>query len=122
MIFPLIQDFADTLDAMPSEHPRQRILTLLDEAIRRDVHFIARHPTTLFQCLWNSCWWYDSPEAEGRYHAAPDERGEKQTPRQHAQDRLHEWMQQWRQDRERAAAAVWVRALCPPSVPLGGAL
>ncbi len=56
MIFHLIQDFADALDSMPREHSRHRILALLDEAIRRDVHFIDRHPTTLFQCLWNTCW------------------------------------------------------------------
>lgn len=62
MIFPLIQDFADAVAAMPEAHPRRRILALLDEAIRRDVPFVERHPTTLFQCLWNSCWWYDSPE------------------------------------------------------------
>jgi len=48
MIFSLIQDFADALDAMPREHPRQRILKLLDEAIRRDVQFIDRHPTTMW--------------------------------------------------------------------------
>ena len=54
MIFALIQDFTDALNAMPREHPRLRILKLLDEAIRRDVHFIDRHPTTFFQCMWNT--------------------------------------------------------------------
>src|SRR5260370_10074109 len=67
MIFDLVQDFSAVLDAMPAEHPRRRILTLLDEAIRRDLHFIERHPTTLFQCLWNTCWWYDCPEASFHY-------------------------------------------------------
>ncbi len=67
MIFDLVKDFADVLDAMPAEHPRHRILKLLDEAIRRDVHFIDRHPTTFFQCMWNTCWWYDCPEAAGHY-------------------------------------------------------
>src|SRR5256886_7666717 len=62
MIFSLIQDVADALAAMPALHSRRRILALLDEALRRDVHFIDRHPTTLFQCLWNSCWWYDCPD------------------------------------------------------------
>src|SRR5439155_18072644 len=67
MIFDLVQDFAAVLDAMPAEHMRRSILKLLDEALRRDVHFIDRHPTTLFQCLWNSCWWYDCPEAAEHY-------------------------------------------------------
>ena len=56
MIFDLVKDFAFVLNAMPESHPRRRILKLLDEAIRRDVHFIERHPTTLFQCTWNTCW------------------------------------------------------------------
>ena len=42
MIFDLVKDFAAVLDAMPDEHPRRRILMLLDEAIRRDAHFIDR--------------------------------------------------------------------------------
>ncbi len=67
MIFDLVKDFTDVFDAMPKDHPRHRILKLLDEAIRRDVHFIDRHPTTLFQCLWNTCWWYDCAEAAGHY-------------------------------------------------------
>ena len=67
MIFDLMQDFGTVLEAMPSEHSRCRILSLLDEAIRRDVHFIDRHPTTVFQCLWNSCWWYDCLEAAQHY-------------------------------------------------------
>ena len=67
MIFDLVQVFAAVLDAMPSQHPRRRIFTLFDEAVRRDVHFIDRHPTTPFQCSWNSCWWYDCPEPAQHY-------------------------------------------------------
>ena len=59
MIFDLASDFAAALSALPSGHSKRRLITLLDEAIRRDIHFIDRHPTTLFQCMWNSCWWYD---------------------------------------------------------------
>lgn len=55
MIFDLVKDFADVLEAMPAEHLRRRIWKLLDAAVRRDMHFIDRHPTTLFQCMWNSC-------------------------------------------------------------------
>ena len=46
-------------------------LKLLDEALRRDIHFIDRHaseyPQGLFQCLWNICWWYDCEEAAAHY-------------------------------------------------------
>jgi hypothetical protein len=62
MIFDLAKDFSAATTAMPADHPKQRMLSLLEEAIRRDIHFIARHPTTLFQCMWNTCWWYDCPQ------------------------------------------------------------
>ena len=32
-----------------------------------DIQFLARHPTTLFQCLWNRCWWYDCADAAAHY-------------------------------------------------------
>ena len=67
MIFDLAKDFSHALAAMPAEHPKHRILSLLEEAIRRDIHFIGRHPTALFQCMWNTCWWYDCPEAAKHY-------------------------------------------------------
>jgi hypothetical protein len=63
VIFDLVQDFTSVLKAIPAHYLRRRVLMLLIEAIRRDVHFVNRHPTTLFQCLWNSCWWYDCPQA-----------------------------------------------------------
>ena len=67
MIFNLVQDFADLLDAIPREHSRFRNLKLFDEVICRDVHFIDRHRTKLFQSLWNSGWWYDRAEAAEHY-------------------------------------------------------
>jgi len=67
MIFKLAEDFADALAAMPADHPKPRMLELLQEAVRRDIHFVARHPTTLFQCMWNLCWWYDRPETASHY-------------------------------------------------------
>jgi len=67
-----LQDTA-TAEALPPRHERARTLRLLEEALRRDVHFISRHPTALFQCLWNRAWWYDCPEAAGHYD--PPEEG-----------------------------------------------
>ena len=61
---------------MPPDHPKRRILRLLEEAIRRDIHFIDRHPTTLFQCMWNMCWWYDCREEAGHYMSFEEYRRE----------------------------------------------
>lgn len=51
MIFELAQDFYDAVAVIPQAHAKHRMLELLEEAVRRDVHFIDRHPTTLFQCM-----------------------------------------------------------------------
>lgn len=119
MIFDLVKDLADMLDAMPNEHPRRRMIELLDEAIRRDVHFIDRHPTALFQCMWNTCWWYDAPQAEQHYEAAEDE---AEMPWKSRRAKLSALLADWRHQRQLSIPeARWVRALRPPSLPLGGA-
>src|SRR5262245_56503993 len=111
MIFSLVQDFAAALEVMPEGHPRCRILALLDEAIRRDVHFIDRHPTTLFQCLWNSCWWYDHtptplPEADNAA-AAPGRTSE-----------LAQCLEGLRRAKEsRTPGHIWIRSLRQPTHP-----
>lgn len=112
MIFSLVQDFADALSAMPTEHPRRRVLKLLDEALRRDMHFLDRHPTTLFQCLWNSCWWYDSPQSEPHYDP----------PRAPPETWLHVLLEKWHAAKEAACPGfVWLRSLRPPPDHLGSA-
>ena len=55
MIFELVRDFRDALVAMPREHPKRTVLTVLEKATRREALFIDQHPTTLFQSLWNLC-------------------------------------------------------------------
>ena len=71
MIFDLVPDFGAVLDVMPPGHPGHRPLRLLAEGVRRNVYFIDHLPTTLFQCLWNSCWWYDYREAADVLEAMP---------------------------------------------------
>jgi WD40 repeat protein len=122
VIFDLAQDLAEALAAMPRGQPRRRILSLLEEAIRRDGTFLARHPTALFQCLWNSCWWHDCPEAAEHYHPPAESWSSDGPPWQRAGAKLHQWMETWRQHKERAGGFLWVRSLRPPPVPLGGAL
>ena len=43
LTFDLTADFAEAMKALPETDGRQRNLRLLDEALRRDIHFIARH-------------------------------------------------------------------------------
>jgi WD40 repeat protein len=70
-VFDLATDFTEAIEITPDNGPYHKILRLLEEAILKDIHFIDRHveeyPQALFQCLWNSCWWYDSPESTLHY-------------------------------------------------------
>ncbi len=124
MIFELAQDFAATVAAMPQAHPRRRMLRLLEEALRRDVHFIARHPTTLFQCMWNTCWWYDCPEASEHYVEPTGGWTEQNAPWLRREGRkLHVFLESWRAAREGLETQLpWLRSHRPPPVPLGTGL
>ncbi len=115
MVFDLASDFSAAAKAIPGERPQRRILLLLEEAVHRDIHFIARHPTRLFQCLWNSCWWYDCPEAARHYK-------ESEGPWSRPGPKLHKLLEAWRAAREENYfGSYWVRSLRPPATHLGTA-
>ncbi|REJ95256.1 MAG: WD40 repeat domain-containing protein [Planctomycetota bacterium] len=119
MIFDLVKDFADVLDAMPEGHSRRRILKLLDEAIRRDVHFIDRHPTTFFQCMWNTCWWYDCPEAAGHDSSPSTNPGRTSE----SESSLSSTLEKWRSGKQADTPKFcWLRTLRPPVERLGNGL
>jgi len=119
MIFDLAEDFAAALDAVPQDHPKRRTLRLLEEAIRRDIHFIDRHPTTFFQCMWNTCWWYDCSEAAAHYEA-PEGDWAEPPPWERQGPSLSSLLSRWHSGKERAVPAVrWLRSLRPPAYPLG---
>ncbi len=120
MIYDLVQDFGAVLEAMPDGHPRRRILALLDEAIRRDVHFIDRHPTTQFQCLWNNGWWYDCPEAAGHYAIPEGGWPSGVPPWERRGTKLFTLLEGWRAKKECATPGFpWVRSKRPPVTHLG---
>jgi WD40 repeat protein len=145
-VFDLAADFAGAVQLVPEDRPWQRPLRLLEEAIRRDIHFIARHPTTLFQCLWNSCWWYDCAEAAAHYVLRAERRAsgpllrwarrwlylhyvlpaERQAsgplPWEAAGRPLSTLLEQWRGNKMRSEPGFpWLRSLRPPALHLGTA-
>ncbi len=66
-VFELAADFGAALKGLPKEHTWYRRLGLLEEAMGLDLPFLARHPSALFQTLWNRCWWYDCAQAAKHY-------------------------------------------------------
>jgi WD40 repeat protein len=120
-VFELVQDFYGAVAAMPREHPKHRILELLEDAIRRDLQFLTRHPHSLFQCLWNRCWWYDCPAAEKYYEEAPVDPA--LPPWKRPGSKLYSLLEEWRGAKETADLRFcWLRALRPLPEPLDGAL
>jgi WD40 repeat protein len=117
LVFELAEDFSAVAAELP-EGKERRWLDLLEEAIRRDIHFIEQHredyPQALFQCLWNSCWWYDCLDAAQHYV-------EKRAPGQGSGLGLHRLLEGWRARKEQAEPGFgWLRSLRPPPLCLGG--
>jgi WD40 repeat protein len=123
MVFDLADDFRAAAAALNQEDHRRRWLELFEEAIRRDIHFIARHPTTLFQCLWNLCWWYDCPEAAAHYNPPEGSWPALGPPWTRQGPKLFEILELWRSAKEGATPDFcWLRSLRPPYLSLGGVL
>jgi len=121
MIFELAEDFAEALAAMPADHPKRRMLGLLEEAVRRDIHFVARYPTTLFQCLWNTCWWYDCPEAAEHYEE-PDGGWAEPPPWDYPGLKLSDVLDEWdRQKQCHVPGFRWLQVNAPPFTGHGAA-
>jgi WD40 repeat protein len=122
-IFDLALDFTRAGERLPADHPARHHLKLIEQSLRSDLHFISRHPTALFQCLWNRCWWYDCPEAAAHCEAPQAGWPSSGLPwSRPAEDRLATLLESWRAEKERRAPGFrWLRSLRPPPFPLGGA-
>jgi hypothetical protein len=124
-VFDLAADFSVAVKALPEDRPQRRILKLLEEAVRRDINFIARHsqdyPQGLFQCLWNSCWWYDCDEAAKHYVEPTGGWNRSNAPWLKTDDRkLCRLLEGWRKCKERASLDfVWIASNRPPSLQVG---
>ncbi len=122
-VFDLVSDFTRAVERLPGNHPARRHLRLISQALGADIQFLARHPTTLFQCLWNRCWWYDCPAAAAHHDAPPGGWPAAGPPWSRPEaDRLATILESWRAAKQRRTPAFpWLRSLRPPPLPLGGA-
>jgi WD40 repeat protein len=122
MVFELAADFAATAARLGEGH-RRRWLGLIEEALRRDIHFIARRPAALFQCLWNSCWWYDCPQGADYYDPEEGSWPPAEPPWEQEGPKLSDLLLGWRAGKESAQPGfTWVRSMRPPASPLGTSL
>lgn len=118
-IFDLAGDFVQAVARLPAAQPSLPMLRLLDETLRADIHFLARHPACLFQCLWNRGWWHDCSEAAKHYD--PPEHGWPAgiAPWDRPGRKLSELLEQWRRAKATANKGFrWLRSVRPPAQPL----
>jgi WD40 repeat protein len=121
LVFGLAADFTAVADALPGDQPRQRLLRLVEEALRTDLHFLDRHPQSLFQCLWNRCWWYDCPQAAEHYEPPPGGWPGQGPPWAVPGPRLYQILEAWHEQKRHGGGFSWVRSLRPPPTHLGTA-
>ncbi len=121
LAFSLGRDFAMAAAQMPVDHPGHTTLRLLDEALRRDLRFIADHPETLFQCLWNSAWWHDAPESVAHYELPPGVSITTAASQGQVKRKLCELLRDWRTAKDsQTPGFFWVRSVRPPAAEVGG--
>ena len=122
LVFGLADDLQEAARVLPRGQPYRQVLALLGQAVRRDVHFVDRHPTALFQSLWNSCWWYDCSEAAEHYRVPEGGWPEEGPPWKGDGLKLCHLLEQWRRQKEQDSPGFsWMRSLRPPPTPLGSA-
>lgn len=118
-VFTLIDDFRVALSQFPTTHKQYWQLARLSDGLQRDASFVQRHPTALFQSLWNACWWCDASEAKCHYllRTGP---GNVALPWDMEIPKVSHLLQEWRlQRRTSQKHHTWVRALLPPSLFIG---
>ncbi|TWT94472.1 WD40 repeat domain-containing protein [Stieleria varia] len=122
MIFELLRDFSEAIAAFPKERPDAKTLGLLQKAIRRESHFLEQHPTTLFQTMWNQCWWHDGDVAASSMQSVNRGSDESETP-DTRKTKLFQVLETWRSGKQhRTPGFIWLRSLRPPANPIDSGL
>jgi WD40 repeat protein len=118
MTSDLLKEFKEVNDQIPDNQPFKKILSVLEKAIQQDFDFINSYPTTLFQCLWNSCWWYDNPKPNSNISIKPKSKSINWL-KGYGDVKLFELMEHWLAEEQNGNVNFfWLRSLRPPSLPL----
>jgi WD40 repeat protein len=118
-VFELAGDFTKAVNTMPVDHPQASLLKLIRCGMGADIQFIAEHPSTLFQCLWNQCWWHDCPAAANFYEGLNVDETIPNPPWHRSEPKLYLLMESWLKTKQTATPGFrWLRSLRPLPFPL----
>jgi NACHT domain- and WD repeat-containing protein len=110
--YELIEDFQQAINL--DEEQNFPLLKLIAKAFRTDINFIARHPDSFFQSLYNSCWWHDHQEKSDFYKSS-------NFNQHNSNEKLYSLMESWGKTKSSIEPGFfWLRSLQPPSVELDG--
>ncbi|MBI3273105.1 MAG: TIR domain-containing protein [Planctomycetes bacterium] len=119
----LVGDFTEAKRVLEADRPGRERVRLLGKAISRDAAFVALHPTALFQCLWNSCWWHDCAEAAEHYDPPEGGWGPGGAPWEREGPKLSALLEAWRAAKERRTPDFpWLRSIRPPATAVDSPL
>jgi hypothetical protein len=122
LVFELVTDFARARQSLPRRHLASEMLRLIEKALRTEANFLEENPDTLFQTLWNRCWWYDASAAAEHYIEPGGGWTEHNAPWLADAPRLSSWLDDWQAGKQSAASGFcWFRSTRPPEMDLGSA-
>jgi len=114
LLADLVEDYVQFRVTCPRQISGAAKVGLLERALLQDLAFLERHPSSLFQCMWGSAWWEDSPLRARHCLLALG----AQAPELSAGD-LSGLLERWRKQKETNQLGVcWLRSLRPPPVTL----
>lgn len=90
----------------------KEILRLIARAINLDLQFIRRYPQLLFQCLWNRCYWHDSPIA-AKHHVKDAFKSGPLPWHRDDEKCIYHLAEYWRKLKESQRHFSWIRSKRP---------
>lgn len=110
--YELLEDYKKAIELDLSK--KYTVLNLLAKAFQVEANFIARHPESLFQSMYNRCWWHDHPTTENYYENIKSEQNL-------SQKNLSKLVESWSNVNSVMNPGFrWLKSLQPPPVPLDG--
>ena len=110
--YQLLEDYQSALES--DIDCKYKLLPLIVKAYRTEVNFIAHHPDTLFQSMYNNCWWYDHHSRNEYFEASTNEDKKNE-------DKLYMLMEEWHSTNSILSPGFrWLKSLQPPPVLLDG--
>lgn len=119
MVGEMVEDFSIVVNSIPIHNQWNNLLFIIRRVIYNYADFITEEPSSLFQCLWNHSWWYDSPDAKLHYVK------EDRTPGSHSSNQGHlkisTILEQWLKTKEeKSSSLLWIKSIRPDtSIPIG---